>query len=127
ARYDIWAFTPMDQGGRLVQLQAIGSERDEEIVAAIGAPDFFAPWGNPIRWDSLESSELEKSVWLNRWYFLPSLARMYHLTGDKAHLQEVLRFVRQWRDDNPRPADIAAYIASRQRNWRDMQVAWRVQ
>ena len=122
-RHGMWEFTPMDQGGRFVQLQVIGSERDEDIARAVRMPGFFAPWGDPIRWDSLEATELEKSVWLNRWYFLPSLARMYHRTGDKTYLSEIMSFVRRWRDENPMPAA----VASRGRNWNDMQVAWRLQ
>lgn len=127
ARYQMWEFTPLDQGGRLVQLQVIGSERDDDIVKAIRAPGFFSPWGDPIRWDSLEKTELEKSVWLNRWYFLPCFARLYRLTGDKTYLRELLAFVRKWRDENPPPADLPAYFATRKYNWRDMQVAWRTQ
>jgi len=125
--YDIWAFTPMDQGGRLVQLQVIGSERDTDIVRAVRAPDFLAPWGDPVRWDALENTELEKSVWLNRWYVLPCFARQYYLTGDKAFLRDLLAFLRSWRDGNPAPADPSAHFATGRYNWRDMQVAWRVQ
>src|SRR5689334_24772521 len=87
-QYDIWNFTPLDQGGRLIQLQLIGSERDEDVIKAIRAPGFFAPWGEPIQWDSLEKTELEKSVWLNRWYFLPCFARQYYLTGKRENLDE---------------------------------------
>ena len=126
-RYDVWNFIPMDQGGRLVQLELIGSERDQDIIKAIRRPGFFAPWGEPIRWDSLEKTQPEKSVWLNRWYFLPCLARQYYLTGDKSYLEELMKFVRKWRDENPVPSDLPAYFATRHENWRDMQVAWRMQ
>ena len=71
-KYDVWEFHPMDQGGRLVQLQLVGSENDVDTVAALRRPDFFSPWGDPIQWDRLETTELEKSVWLNRWV-LPSV------------------------------------------------------
>jgi len=127
ARYDILNFTPLDQGGRLIQLQVIGSERDADVIRGIRSPGFFAPWGNPIRWDSLEKTELEKSVWLNRWYFLPCLARQYYLTHDKSYLAEVLTFIRKWAGDNPVPPNLAEYFATRKYNWRDMQVAWRMQ
>ena len=81
--YDTWDFHPLDQGGRLVQLQVVGSEKDADIVTTLRRPDFFVPWGEPIQWDRLESTELEKSVWLNRWYYLPSFARLYWLTGGR--------------------------------------------
>src|ERR1700683_3832845 len=68
AQYDIWNFIPMDQGGRLVQLQLIGSERDKDIIEAIRRPGFFSAWGEPIQWELLEKTQPEKSVWLNRWY-----------------------------------------------------------
>lgn len=127
SRYDIWNYLPMDQGGRLIQLKMIGSERDMDIIKAIRSPGFFAPWGDPIGWDSLEKTEPEKSVWLNRWYFLPCFARQYYLTGDKSCLQEILVFVRKWATENPAPPDLTAYFATRKENWRDMQVAWRMQ
>jgi hypothetical protein len=127
ACYDILNFTPLDQGGRLIQLQVIGSERDADVIKAIRSPGFFAPWGNPIRWDSLEKTELEKSVWLNRWYFLPCLSRQYYLTHDRSCLDEALTFIRKWVDDNPVPPNLAEYFATRKYNWRDMQVAWRMQ
>ena len=126
-KYDAWEFTPMDQGGRLVQLEVVGSETDIEIVKAIRNPDFFQAWGSPIQWDALEKTQVEKSVWLNRWYFLNSFAYRYYKTGDKQYLQEILTFIRQWRDENPLPSDLAAYFKARHYNWRDMQVAWRMQ
>ena len=67
AQYDIWNYIPMDQGGRLIQLKVVGSERDVDVIKAIRSPGFFAPWGDPIRWDALEKTDPEKSYWLNRW------------------------------------------------------------
>jgi len=126
-QYDIWNFTPLDQGGRLIQLQLIGSERDDAVVKAIRAPGFFAPWGDPTRWDSLEKTELEKSVWLNRWYFLPCFARQYYLSRKRSYLDEVLKFIRKWVAENPVPSNLNEYFATKKYNWRDMQVAWRMQ
>jgi hypothetical protein len=126
-QYDVWNFTPLDQGGRLIQLQLIGSERDADVINAIRTPGFFAPWGDPIRWDSLEKTELEKSVWLNRWYFLPCFARQYYLTGQRGNLDEVLKFIRKWVAENPVPSNLNEYFATKKYNWRDMQVAWRMQ
>ena len=125
--YDVWNYIPMDQGGRLIQLQVIGSERDVDVINAIRSPGFFAPWGDPIHWDSLEKTEMEKCVWLNRWYFLPCFARQYYLTGDKGYLNEILAFVRKWSAENPVPPDLTEYFATKKAIWRDMQVAWRMQ
>ena len=125
--YDVWNYIPMDQGGRLIQLQVIGSERDADMIKAFRSPGFFTPWGNPIRWDSLEKTEAEKSVWLNRWYSLPCFARQYYLTGDKGYLKDIMAFVRKWAAENPVPPNLTEYFATRKENWRDMQVAWRMQ
>ena len=127
AHYDVWKYIPMDQGGRIIQLKMIGSERDEEIIKAIRSPGFFAAWGTPIGWDALEKTDPEKSYWLNRWYFLPCFARQYYLTGDKAYLKDMLAFIRQWSAENPVPADLPAYFATKKAIWQDMQVAWRMQ
>ncbi|MCC6414692.1 MAG: alginate lyase family protein [Opitutaceae bacterium] len=127
ARHDIWDYTPMDQGGRFVQLQVIGSEKDADIVAAVTRSGFFRAWGEPVVWDSLEKTELEKSVWLNRWYYLPSFARLYFTTGDRAHVEFIVGFVRRWMNENPVPRRLPEYFASGRYNWRDMQVAWRTQ
>jgi hypothetical protein len=125
--YDVWEFHPMDQGGRLVQLQLVGSESDADMVAALRRPGFFSPWGDPIQWDRLEFTELEKSVWLSRWYYLPSFARLYSITGDRSYLDDLLRLFRRWSIDNPVPQDLPDYFRSRRYIWRDMQVAWRTQ
>jgi len=126
-KYNVWSYIPMDQGGRLIQLQLIGSERDVDVINAIHSPGFFAPWGDPIRWDALEKTEMEKSVWLNRWYFLPCYARQFYLTGDKDNLKEILTFVRKWSAENPVPPNLKEYFATKKTIWRDMQVAWRMQ
>jgi hypothetical protein len=127
ARYDIWEYLPMDQGGRLVQLQLIGSEKDEDITRALRGKAFFKPWGNPIRWDALESTQMEKSVWLNRWYCLPSFARKYFLTGNRTYLDDLLKLFRSWTKANPVPGNLSKYFAGGKYIWRDMQVAWRTQ
>lgn len=128
-QYDFWEVTPMDQGGRQIQLIVVGSEKDEDIVNAVRSPGFFNRWGNPIVWDSLERTEVEKSVWLNRWYFLPSFCTMYYKTKDRSYLTEMITIMRKWRDENPLPTDLKTYftLRPRQYNWLDMQVAWRVQ
>ena len=125
-RYNVWEYTPLDQGGRQIQLLLVGSESDADMVRAVRSPGFFKPWGEPISWDSLEKTAVEEDSWLNRLYFLPSFAREYYLTGDKAYLADMMKWVRKWRDENPVPPDLKAYFATKHYNWRDMQVAWRV-
>lgn len=125
--YGVWEYIPLDQGGRLSHLLLIGSEKDEDIVKAVQQEGFFDTWGSPIKWDGLEKSEVEKSVWLNRWYFLPSFARMYFRSGTTDYLKWILNFTRRWMTENPAPESLKVYLASGGYNWRDMQVAWRMQ
>jgi len=120
-RYNIGEYIPKDQGGKFIQMALIHSEEDEKIVAAVRGGLIREVYGEPIGWAKYEKSEIEKSVWLNRFYFLPSFARMYHLTGDRSYLDDMMRIIRQWIADNPRLPDSHRTTY----NWRDMQVAWR--
>ena len=124
-QFDVWQCSPLDQGGRLVQLELIGSEADEDTVKAIRDPKFFAPWGNPIQWNGLESTKVEQTCWLNRLYVLPCFARRYFVTKDRQYLDDLLKLLRAWATDNPPPTDTAAYFRTKVHCWRDMQVAWR--
>lgn len=119
--YNFGDYIPKDQGGKFIQMAVLGTEEDEKIVAAIRKGALKEVYGDPVDWKKYEQSELEKSVWLNRFYFLPSFARLYHLTGDRSYLDDMMRIVRQWIADNPRLPDSHRTTF----NWRDMQVAWR--
>jgi hypothetical protein len=119
--YSFGDFIPKDQGGKFIQMALINSEDDEAIVAAIRAGVLSEVYGDPIGWQKYENSEIEKSVWLNRFYFLPSFARMFHISGDRSYLDDMMRIIRQWITDNPRLPDSHRTTY----NWRDMQVAWR--
>ena len=117
--FSIGEFIPKDQGGKFIQEELPGTECDEQIVREIrgGMPERV--FGNPVDWGKLESTELEKSVWLNRFYYLPSFARMYYLKKDQAALGYMVRFIRKWIAENPGGGGNSRY------NWFDMQVAWR--
>jgi hypothetical protein len=119
--YNIGDYIPKDQGGKFIQMAVLGSEEDAKIVEAIRGGVLSVIYGDPVNWQKYERSELEKSVWLNRFYFLPSFARMYHLSGDRSYLDDMMRIIRQWITDNPRLYDSHRTTF----NWRDMQVAWR--
>ena len=119
--YNFGDYIPKDQGGKFIQMAVLGSEEDEKIVAAIRGGALSEVYGDPVDWQKYERSELEKSVWLNRFYFLPSFARMYHLTAERSYLDDMMRIIRQWIKDNPRQSDSHRTTF----NWRDMQVAWR--
>jgi hypothetical protein len=118
---NIGDYLPKDQGGKFVQAELLNTEKDEKIVEAIRNGLLNKVYGDPIEWGKLEKTELEKSVWLNRFYFLPSFARLYYLTGDKTYLNDMMAILRRWIADNPRYTD----NPTSKYNWYDMQVAWR--
>lgn len=127
-KYEALEYFPLDQGGRLVQLELVKSERDLEIINFIRSGNLERLWGNPVVWEHYENTvprELEKHVWLHRWYFLLSFARQYFLTGNKSYLNELMVFCRGWFDGNPPPQDFQVYFSSGKYTWKDMQVAWR--
>ncbi len=119
--YNIGEFIPKDQGGKFIQMEILKTEEDKLIVQKIRDGILNKTYGNPIDWELFEKTEIEKSVWLNRFYFLPSFARMYHLTKDTSFVNDMMVFIEKWTIDNPRLAD----SHERTYNWRDMQVAWR--
>ncbi|HBL75772.1 MAG: hypothetical protein A2W90_04530 [Bacteroidetes bacterium GWF2_42_66] len=121
ADYNIGDYIPKDQGGKFIQQEIPGTENDEIIVEKIRGGVLETIYGNPIDWGKLEKTELEKSVWLNRFYYLPSFARMYYLTGEKSYLDFMMQFISKWIDENPRVAE----NKQSKYNWYDMQVAWR--
>ncbi|WP_197092812.1 heparinase II/III family protein [Labilibaculum euxinus] len=119
--YNLGNYLPKDQGGKFIQMELFNSEDDHIIVESIRNGLLQKIYGDPIGWGELEKTELEKSVWLNRFYYLPSFARLYYLSGDKSYLNDMMTLIRLWIHDNPRVTDspISKY------NWYDMQVAWR--
>jgi hypothetical protein len=119
--YSFGDYIPKDQGGKFIQMAVLGTEDDAKIVEAIRGGVLSEVYGSPVDWQKYERSELEKSVWLNRFYFLPSFARMFNLTGDRSYIDDMMRIIRQWITDNPRLPDSHRTTY----NWRDMQVAWR--
>jgi len=120
-KYNFGDYLPKDQGGKFIQMQLIDSEDDHVIVKAIRNGLLQRVYGDPIGWGKLEKTELEKSVWLNRFYYLPSFARLYYLSGDESYLEDMMKLIRVWIHDNPR---VTEHPTSKY-NWYDMQVAWR--
>jgi len=120
-KYNFGEYIPKDQGGRFIQAVVLNSNDDFEIVKAIRSGALEKVYGSPISWDKYEKTEIEKSVWLNRFYYLPSFARAFYITGDTAYLRDMMAIIRQWNESNPLLPDSPKTTY----NWRDMQVAWR--
>ncbi len=119
-RFQIGEYIPKDQGGKFVQMELLNTEDDETIVRKIREGLLEQSYGDPVALRELEKTELEKSVWLERLYFLPSFARLYYLNKDEEALDFMLRFFRRWVEENPRHGENDLRY-----NWYDMQVAWR--
>lgn len=112
---------PKDQGGKFIQMEILNTEDDALIVEKIRTGVLENTYDSPINWTKFEKTEIEKSVWINRLYFLPSFARMYYLTKDRKYISDMMRILSQWIDGNPKlPGSEKKTF-----NWRDMQVAWR--
>ena len=120
-QYDVGDYIPKDQGGKFVQMEILNTEEDALIVEKIKNGILQQVYGDPIDWIRFEKLELEKSVWLARLYFLPSFARMYYLTKDKAFVDFAMNFTRKWYVEN---SQLAKERKTRY-NWTDMQIAWR--
>jgi hypothetical protein len=119
--YYFGEYIPKDQGGMFIQMELLKTEVDEQIVEKIRNGLLEKVYGSPIDWNRFESGELEKSVWLNRFYFLPSFARMFFLTNDKSYVDDMMKMMTVWIKENPLLPD----STKKTYNWRDMQVAWR--
>ncbi len=118
--FNFGEFIPKDQGGKFVQMELIGSEKDEIIAKILKDGLVEKNLGSPPDWSIFEKTELEKSVWFNRFYYLPSLARLYYLNKNADHIKYMMDFLKVWIKDNP----VEGPSKSRY-NWFDMQVAWR--
>jgi hypothetical protein len=121
SKYSIGEYLPKDQGGKFIQMAILKTEDDRQITELIRNGMLETTYDNPVGWSRFEKTEIEKSVWLNRFYFLPSFARMYQINGDRSYLDDMMSIIRKWIADNPRLPDSHKTTY----NWRDMQVAWR--
>lgn len=121
SKYNFGEYLPKDQGGKFIQMALLKTEEDSRITELIRSGLIQSVYDDPVKWGKYEKTEIEKSVWLNRFYFLPSFARMYYISGDRSYLDDMMKIIRQWIANNPRLPDSHRTTY----NWRDMQVAWR--
>ena len=113
-------FIPKDQGGKFIQMELLGTEDDREITKIITNEFIDKYLGSPNDWGIFEKTELEKSVWFNRFYYLPSFARMYYLEKKNYYLDFMMNLLKNWIKENP-----VIGPSKSKYNWFDMQVAWR--
>ena len=101
-QYNFGDYMPKDQGGKFVQMEILNTEDDALIVEKIRTGVLENTYDSPINWTKFEKTEIEKSVWINRLYFLPSFARMYYLTKDRKYISDMMKILSQWIDGNPK-------------------------
>lgn len=118
--YNIGEYIPKDQGGKFVQMELLGTEEDKIIAEIMRSGLVEKNLGNPPDWSIFEKTELEKSVWFNRFYYLPSFARLYYLDKNIEHIQFMMDLLKNWITENPVEGPSKSKY-----NWFDMQVAWR--
>jgi hypothetical protein len=99
-KFNFFELYPLDGGGHFINEEILGSIEDERIAENIlnGALDVFGSlpdldYGKFERWCSIE-----KSCWINRFYFLVPLAKYYRKNKDEAIAELVkstmLHFIR---------------------------------
>ena len=118
--YNFGEYIPKDQGGKFIQMELIGTEEDKKIVELVKSGLIENNLGNPPDWSTFETTELEKSVWFNRFYYLPSFARLYYLDKNHEHIKSMMDLLKNWIRENPVEGPSKSKY-----NWFDMQVAWR--
>ena len=97
---------PFDGGGRFIQQGIVGSVDDRKIAEAIsenGALNDFGPL-EKIEFLKFERwSTIEKSCWINRMYFLVSLARTAKLNDDRTLANKVRKILLDFYAGYPPP------------------------
>ncbi|MFA7290154.1 MAG: alginate lyase family protein [Melioribacteraceae bacterium] len=119
-KYNFGEFIPKDQGGKFIQMEFLATEDDHEIVNKINQDFLDKNLGTPNDWSIFEKTELEKSVWFNRFYYLPAFARLYYIDKNKVYLIFMMDLLKNWIKENPMEGPSKSRY-----NWFDMQVAWR--
>ena len=113
-RADFYQVFPLDGGGYFSFLDVIGATDDRTVADATMSgrafqlfrdPDGRVNWERYDRWDTAE-----KGVWLNRWYYLPSTARMYWITREEKYGRVVRDIIAEWCAAVPVPDDYPSYF-----------------
>lgn len=118
--YHFGEYIPKDQGGKFIQMELLGTEDDRKITEIINHEFIDKYLGTPNDWSIYEKTELEKSVWFNRFYYLPSFARLYYVDKKNEYLVFMMDLLKNWIKENPVEGPSKSKY-----NWFDMQVAWR--
>lgn len=104
AKYDFFELCPLDGGGGLLHYQMFGTISDRELTEQILERNRLSDWGSlpELDFGTFERwRTIEKSCWINRFYFVASLGRMYWLSKDekiaRTLKETILHFIRKHR------------------------------
>ena len=133
-RHDTFEMFLLDGGAFFFTKEHVDSTSSGAWLAKLADGSLLAPWmvKGKLQWDKAFDdtygspcwAALEKHVWLNRLYFLLPMAHRFLLTRDERWAELWLRYLRSWSAAHPYARD-ERYPATK-RNWRDMQVTWRL-
>ncbi len=113
SKWDFYKLFPLDGGGYFTTVDIVGSTDDETIANATLTGKIFETFhksNGAIDWERYDTwNTIEKGVWINRWYYLSSTARIYWLTRDDRYARVVVEILRQWFSSVPLPENYAEY------------------
>lgn len=126
--YEMFELFILDGGGFFATMKLVGDTNDEAIAHAISSEAFWSCMGGieNIDWETFKREKrIEEHVWLHRWYYLMSIARIYWLNHDEQYAKLFQHLYLDWFYKHPSPS------LETSRNqcpiwWKDMQVVWRV-
>jgi hypothetical protein len=102
-KYNFFELYPHDGGGAHIHYEIVGSVDDFEIAHAITKGNRLGEWGNLPNLDfgKLERwRSIERSCWINRFYFIASLSRYCWKSGDRQTAElvknTILHFIRNF-------------------------------
>lgn len=90
---------PLDGGTSFIVDEFVGTRDDREITERLASGKLLEKWGKPgdMEWTRHgEAKNMELYAWLHRWYYIPSVARMYFLEHKEAHAELVFRILDDW-------------------------------
>ncbi len=125
-RYGLFELLVLDGGGYFATRKLCGGADDASVARAVSRKSFWTAMGGlaHIDWRTfLAQRRIEEQVWLDRWYWVMSLARQWWVTGYSRHAHLLRRLYQSWVNQSPPPRE--REVSRRPPCWRDMQLAWR--
>ncbi|MFH2068915.1 MAG: alginate lyase family protein [Candidatus Omnitrophota bacterium] len=104
--YNFFELYPFDGGGGLIFNEMLGTIKDEEIYRKIIKENVLSEFGSlpEIDFKKFERwRSIEKSCWLNRFYFMASLSRIYWLRKDEKIARLIKKIVIHFLQKYPPP------------------------